>query len=231
MNDKKFYVYSIRSKTSGKAYYGSTNNFKRRRSQHLVLLRRGAHHSPHLQRAWDLYQQDDFVIEILHVFNNETDMLVCEKELIKDIRSTYNTSTEVDKCHMRGRKHSDETKEKLSKMFSGRAVSEETKILIRAARKNQIVRSGFKHSEDTKSKIRIARAKQISSNLGLKMTESAKQKMKFAKLGKEFPRVKVITPDGIFVGVKDAAKHFGVHVATIRYRVKVQTDGWSYASL
>jgi len=231
MNDKKFYVYSIRSKTSGKAYYGSTNNFKRRRTQHLVLLRRGAHHSSHLQNAWNLYQEHDFVIEILRVFDNETDMLLCEKDLIKDVRSTYNTSTEVDKCHMRGRKHSDETKQKLSKMFLGRFVSEETKNLIRAARKKQVVRSGFKHSEETKAKIRIARAKQVHTNIGVKMPESAKQKMSAAKLGKEFPRVKVITPDGIFVGVKDAARHFGVHVATIRYRVKVKTDGWSYASL
>lgn len=231
MTDAKFYVYEIRSQTSGKAYYGSTNNFGRRRSQHLQMLRRGTHHSAHLQNAWNAYQEHDFVIKILHTFDEEGAMLSCEKSLLLNLTKTYNVSSEVDKGHMRGRQHSQETKDKLSAMFKGKFVSPETKHKIRAARgKQTTTRQGVPHSEETKQKIKLARANQVSPN-GHTFSVAIRQKMSDAKIGKEYPRVKVVTPNGIFVGVKKAAEHFGVCPATIRYRVKVQIAGWSYESV
>lgn len=231
MNALGFCVYIIRSKTSGKAYYGSTNNFKRRRSQHLQSLRRGTHHSCHLQNAWNIYQESDFVMEVLHQFSNEAEMLACEKSFLVNIRNTYNVSTEVDKGHTRGRPRSDATKAKLSAMFKGRFLSEKTKELIRIARAKQVMtNAGIPLSEETKAKIKLARAKQISRK-GHKATEELRQKLSAAKKGKEYPRVKVVTPDGVYIGVKNAAKHYGINVATVRYRVKNNFLGWKYESL
>jgi hypothetical protein len=232
MKTPEFYVYTIRSKTSGKAYYGSTNNFKRRRNQHLQLLRRGTHHSAHLQNAWNAYQEHDFLIEILHTFATEADMLICEKSFLSDLTKTYNVSSEVDKGHTRGRPRSAETKAKLSAMFKGRFVSEETKAKIRAARAKQTPRrAGMTHSDLTKSIIKAKRALQVSTNKGRKFGKVARANMGAARIGKEYPRVRVLTPNGVFVGVKKAAEHFGINPATVRYRVKVKNTGWAYESI
>ena len=232
MADAKFYVYAIRSQTSGKAYYGSTNNFGRRRSQHLQMLRRGTHHSAHLQNAWNAYQEPDFVIELLYTFDTEHAMLACEKAFLCDLAKTYNVSSEVDKGHTRGRPRSAETKAKLSAILKGKFVSEETKAKIRLARAKQVnTRAGVPQSEKTKQKIKEKRALQINTRKGHKASLELRQKLSAAKLGKEYPRVKVVTPDGDFVGVKKAAEHFGVVPATVRYRIKVKTAGWSYESL
>jgi len=232
MNTPGFCVYTIRSKTSGKAYYGSTNNFKRRRSQHLQRLRRGTHHSSHLQNAWNIYQEPDFVIEVLHQFATETEMLACEKGFLANIGNTYNVSTEVDKGHTRGRPRSEATKAKLSAMFKGKFVSEETKERIRIARAKQVMtNAGIPHTEETKQLIREKRKLQTNTRKGHKASEELRQKLSAAKKGKEYPRVKVVTPDGVYIGVKDAAQHYGVNVATIRYRVKNNFSGWAYGSL
>jgi len=228
-----YVVYHIQSKTSGKAYYGSTTNFKRRTNQHTYLLHRNMHHSMHLQNAWNTYGQDDFLIEIIKIFENQEDMLSFEKSLLSDdLRKTYNVSTEVNKQHRLNRPHSAETKAKLSVLFKGRTVTEETKEKIRQARKLQSSPMiGRSHSEETKQKIRLARAKQPSPSKGMKYTEKQKQRMSLAKLGKEYPRIKVITPDGEFVGVKCAAQHYGLTTAAVRYRVKHNSFGWSHANL
>jgi group I intron endonuclease len=232
MNTLGFCVYAIRSKTSGKAYYGSTNNFNRRRSQHLQRLRRGTHHSSHLQNAWNIYQEFDFVIDVLYQFATEAEMLVCEKSFLVDIRNTYNVSTEVDKGHTRGRPRSNATKAKLSAMFKGRFVSEETKKLIRIARAKQVMtRAGIPHTEKTKQLIREKRKLQTNICKGHKASDELRQKLSLAKKGKEYPRVKVVTPNGVYIGVKNAAQHYGVNVATIRYRVKNNFAGWAYESL
>jgi group I intron endonuclease len=228
----KFCVYAIKSTTTGKAYYGSTHNFTRRCSQHLQMLRRGNHHSIHLQNAWNLYKESDFVIEVLQFFDAESDMLACEKAFLVNIKSTYNVSTEVDKGHTRGRPRSAATKAKLSAMFKGKVVSEETKERIRAARAKQgATRAGVPHTEETKVLIREKRKLQTNIRKGHKASADLRKKLSLAKLGKNYPRVKVVTPDGIFVGVDKAAKHFGVHVATVRYRVKNRMAGWTYESL
>lgn len=228
----KFCVYAIKSIVTGKSYYGSTINFTRRRSQHLQMLRRGNHHSSHLQNAWNLYKEPNFVIEVLQSFEVENDMLTCEKALLVNIKTTYNVSTEVDKGHTRGRPRSDATKAKLSAIFKGKVVSEKTKERIREARAKQgATRLGVPHTEETKTLIREKRKLQTNNGQGRKASADLRKKLSLAKIGKKYPRVKVVTPSGIFVGVDKAAEHFGVHAATIRYRVRNKTVGWTYESL
>jgi len=55
-------VYKILNITNNDAYVGSTINIKKR-------LNRGVHHSPHLQRAWDLYGMSNFIFEIVEECN------------------------------------------------------------------------------------------------------------------------------------------------------------------
>ena len=184
----KFCTYDIQCTVSGKSYYGSTSNFKKRISQHKYLLLRDRHHSAHLQKAWNKYGEATFEFSILKVFECVEMMLLAEKALIEaNLTLSYNVSTEVDKAHMLGRHHSEETKQKLRDMFLGKELSEETKIKIRTARAKQIMPKGRKCTPETIAKIKAKRALQVMKS-GWKMSEEAKKKMSLAKLGRKFPR-------------------------------------------
>lgn len=184
----EFCTYIIKCTTSGKNYYGSTSNFKKRVTQHKYLLLRNRHHSAHLQKAWNKYGETAFEFSILKFFEYAEMMLLAEKALLETyFKNSYNISTEVNKAHMLGRHHSEETKQKLREMFTGKEVSEETKIKIRAARAKQIMLKGRKCTPKTIAKIKAKRALQVMKS-GWKMSEEAKKKMSLAKLGRKFPR-------------------------------------------
>jgi group I intron endonuclease len=184
----EFCTYIIKCTTSGKNYYGSTSNFKKRIAQHKYLLLRNKHHSAHLQKAWNKYGEAAFEFSILKIFECTEMMLIAEKALLEaNLKLSYNVSTEVDKAHMLGRHHSEETKQKLRDMFLGKELSEETKIKIRTARAKQIMPKGRKCTPETIAKIKAKRALQVMKS-GWKMSEEAKKKMSLAKLGRKFPR-------------------------------------------
>lgn len=81
-------VYRIRNTVNGKLYVGSTASatFRRRWRQHVMDLRRGNHHSPHLQAAWNKYGEDAFEFEVLLECPPE-DCLRLEQECIDGFRS------------------------------------------------------------------------------------------------------------------------------------------------
>ena len=54
-------TYAIKNIVTGEAYVGSTANWRLRKNSHLHLLRKGAHHSVWLQRAWNKYGAQHFV--------------------------------------------------------------------------------------------------------------------------------------------------------------------------
>jgi group I intron endonuclease len=55
-------LYSIKHKGSGKQYIGSSVDIKGRITTHLKMLRRNEHHCDHLQRAWNLYGESEFIL-------------------------------------------------------------------------------------------------------------------------------------------------------------------------
>ena len=58
-------VYQIVNKINHKVYVGSTNDISSRWRQHKSMLKKGTHHSHHLQCAFRKYGEDAFNIEIL----------------------------------------------------------------------------------------------------------------------------------------------------------------------
>lgn len=95
-------VYCIRNIQNGKMYIGSTiNPFRIRWGCHKKRLRRGIHHSRHLQAAWNKYGENSFVFSVLEV----TEADVCRKRESFYIRQykTYNPKygyniADVDDC-------------------------------------------------------------------------------------------------------------------------------------
>ena len=61
-------VYQILNLKNNKFYIGSTGSkagFIKRWNDHQLLLKKNCHHSVHLQRAWDKYEVDAFVFEVI----------------------------------------------------------------------------------------------------------------------------------------------------------------------
>ena len=75
-------IYKIVCKPTGKAYFGSTKDWKPRKSQHLCCLRKGKHHSVHLQRAWNKYGEENF--EFVWVENVSPPMLLIVEQKYLD---------------------------------------------------------------------------------------------------------------------------------------------------
>lgn len=115
-NIKKQGVYAIRNLVNGKMYIGSTiNPFNKRWQCHKKRLRKGIHHSEHLQASWNKYGENNFCFEIIEI----TEPNRCREregyyiDLYHTLNPKFGYNTEVvdidgnTKC-------SEQTKEKLS---------------------------------------------------------------------------------------------------------------------
>lgn len=58
-------IYRIINIANGKSYIGSSRNIRKRFYMHLWQLRKGKHHSKHLQRAWNFFGDSEFYFAII----------------------------------------------------------------------------------------------------------------------------------------------------------------------
>lgn len=191
-------IYQIVNKVNGKKYVGSSNDIMKRWSLHKSLLNRKKHHSTHLQSAWDKHGKDKFIFEIIE--NVEDNSLLYEREQYwLDLYKTYNGEngyniSKDSKAATRGRTHSEETKQKISKAHKGKLRSdmtgpnniwfgkhlpEEIKRKIKEnhadCRKEKNAFYGKKHTVETKEKISKANK---GKYIGKIFSEETKQKMR-----------------------------------------------------
>lgn len=89
---KKAGTYMIQNVLNGHRYVGSTNNFKRRLNKHRSELRTNKHHSIPLQRAYNKYGEDKFVIVILEECQPIHDTLLFLEQKYLDLNPEYNCS-------------------------------------------------------------------------------------------------------------------------------------------
>lgn len=176
-------IYEIKNKINGNRYVGSSKNITYRFRKHREYLRKGNHFNNHLQNAWDKYGEDNFEFNIL--FECREEFLLIEEQKRLNKNPEYNIA-KYAMSPMRGRKHSDETKEKMSGVRKGRVVPEKTKVLMSlGSLGKQGTFTGRKHSEETKRKMseaqkghavsKEARKKLSEFNTGRKLTEGHKK--------------------------------------------------------
>lgn len=107
----------IRNTQNGKIYIGSTVSFRKRWQRHKCSLRKGGHHSKHLQRAWDKYGAAAFKFEIVEVVSNEND-LVAREQAYFDEFTPHNPEVGYNICPTAGNSlgttHTEEAKQKMS---------------------------------------------------------------------------------------------------------------------
>ena len=93
-------IYCITNLINKNIYLGSTNNFEKRKKQHLRDLRANRHHNIHLQRAYNLYGKNSFKFEILEQCKEE-DLLTLEQKYLDKYfdngKNCYNINCIADK--------------------------------------------------------------------------------------------------------------------------------------
>lgn len=68
-------IYCIRNLLNNDRYIGQSVHMETRKHDHLFALRRGTHFNPHLQHAYDVYGESNFVFEVLEE---------CAKEILSE---------------------------------------------------------------------------------------------------------------------------------------------------
>lgn len=63
-------IYCIRNLKSGKQYIGSTNDWDRRRYEHLINLKNNSHINDKLQRDWNKFGSSSFDFRMLKKFDD-----------------------------------------------------------------------------------------------------------------------------------------------------------------
>ena len=149
-------VYAIVNTVNGKAYIGSTTDVKRRWRQHQTGLRGDHHWNPHLQNSWNQYGEQAFGFVILEEGVPGSRLIQQEQRWLDKYlvaSGAYNCGV-VAASPMRGRKHSDETRCRMSEArqgkhhpFYGKSHSAETRRKISEACQ------GRRHSDEARRKI------------------------------------------------------------------------------
>lgn len=194
---KRSGIYAIINQVNKKMYIGSALNlYKRIFNEHVKDLNLNQHYNIHLQRAWNKHCEDNFYFKILEECEPQyllireqiwIDKFDFDKELFnicKKAGSPIGTKRSIEvKLKMRGRKHSESAKKKMSEAKKGKKIGARSKKY----RFNNKSLLGRKRPESVKKKISEGlkgnkNAVGNKNNLGNKHSEETKQKMREAKI-------------------------------------------------
>lgn len=175
-------IYEIRNLVNGKRYVGSALNFAHRWGKHLSQLRRGCHHSKHLQSSWDKHGQDAFEFRPL-IICARSHLITYEQIAMDCYRPEFNIRVKADSAL--GVKRSPEfiARVKASRAAAGGwSPSKETRQKISASLRG---RTGRKHSAESIEKIRVAQQARGTAHLqrlwdqkvGVPRTQEVREKL------------------------------------------------------
>jgi group I intron endonuclease len=198
-------IYKIVNLVNNKCYIGSTKDLKKRIRSHLGDLKRNKHHCIALQRAYNKYGKDNFIILPIWVCQEE-DRLQWEQIFMDEQKPEYNMA-KSSSAPMEGRKHSPETIEKFKNRpvkkgkdhhkFGSKWTDEHRSAILTARREKN-----YKHSSETRKK----------------MSETSKKLNRAADLKESIERQKRAVVDNLgnkFNSMVDAANFHGVSVQTV----------------
>lgn len=186
-------IYIIENIINGNIYIGQSTDIYKRFYEHRYRLSKKYHNNPKLQNAWLKYGGKNFNFRIIHECHRDK-LNIMETNYIEQYRKKFKlynlkdggsnpklskeTREKIRIANigrigtMLGKKHSEESKRKISEANKGRKMSEEHKKTLAEFNKNKIV------SEETREKIRQARKLQI-------ITDATKAKMSLTRKGKK----------------------------------------------
>jgi len=169
-------VYAILNTNTGKSYIGSSVDLRKRLLKHFDFLEKGGHHSLKLQNSWNKHGANAFDCKILELVGKE-DLLTREQFFLDFFKSSeeggYNISR-IAGSPMSGKKHSADTKQKMSERGKLRRHTEEEKKKIGEANSKRVWKkeSIEKMSNSLKE---LAKTRIDSDTLRLAKSEGSKQ--------------------------------------------------------
>jgi group I intron endonuclease len=216
-------IYQIRNIENNKLYIGSAKNFRIRYNDHKRKLKRNNHPNRYLQNVFNA-SPDKLLFSILEITNISNALSIEQKyiDLFYDNQQNcYNLCPKAGSAL--GRKHSIETKKKISSGNFGKIRSLETKIKLSVlAKQNRILMPlFFKPGKDNPM---YGKTGNLHHNYGKKHSKESIEKMRNAKIGKIYPATKVAKINinnneiiEIFNSVKDAVDNTGICNSGIRF--------------
>jgi group I intron endonuclease len=152
-------IYKIINVVNNKFYVGSAVNFSRRKTRHFSELRTQTHNNSKLQNAWNKYGEASFIFVVVEEVHNKLLLLEAENRWLKDHvgkEYCYNlgvdaiapmlgisgeasptwgrkrTPEELAAQSWKGKKHSEESKQKIRGALKGHHISTSTRAKISA---------------------------------------------------------------------------------------------------
>lgn len=205
-------LYEIINSFTGIRYVGSSSNILHRFHTHRSALKLGKHENAYLQNAWNKYGEEAFVFEII-CETTEDNKRVSEQRLLDGAmvsgEKLYNISPIAD-GGMTGRRHTEESKRKMSEKAKGRKLSEE--------RCRQIAETsrGRKHSEETKAKI-------SAGNKGVLRSVETLRRMSEAQMGKKRSKQAILKWKVTMAGREPTRSNLGKK-ASLETRLKMSAS-------
>lgn len=158
-------IYQIKNLVNDKIYIGSAVSLLKRQTNHFSDLTHKRHANIHLQRAHDKYGKENFTFEILFICPEE-DLIRLEQYCINNYEPEYNICrvagsslglirSEETKIKQRARKHTEESKLKMSISAKDKIISLETRQKMSNAQK------GKKKTAEHIRKVRLGSIKPV----------------------------------------------------------------------
>ena len=181
-------IYEIVNRVNGKRYIGSAVDIKRRWHRHLYLLRRGEHHSSHLQRAFAKYGEANFLFTVIERCER-SDLIEREQAALDRLSPEYNVLRFAGS--RLGSKASDETRSKMSETRTGKKMaprSEDNRRMIGDMQRGR-KRGPYKpRTAEHSAKISAALTGKKRGSYGPRgpLSEEARAKISAAKTGTKY---------------------------------------------
>lgn len=155
IDEKSCGVYIISNKVDSRIYIGSATKFRRRFLDHQEMLRKGKHHSKHLQAFVDKYGVDKLEFNLVYECSSRSSAYELEQILITKLKPKFNMTHKVFK-HMEGVKVSESVKTKVASSSYIRFKEQNYKFVEALIRLSQTITSNkelAKHLSVSESKV------------------------------------------------------------------------------
>jgi group I intron endonuclease len=167
-------IYKITNSINGKFYIGSSVDIRWRWYTHKYELSKGTHSNKYLQNAWNKYGEESFEFSIIS-FVKKNLLIDKEQQILNETKCYqrevgYNISRIANSPFL-GRRHTEESKRKISKSKLGKPRSEETKRKLSEAQKGKTI------PQETRDKISKTLKGRPSPMKGRKASKETREKM------------------------------------------------------
>lgn len=164
-------VYQLVNTVNDKCYIGSAFDLHKRKKEHFRALRGGYHYNSYLQRAYNKYGESVFSFHVICRCSVE-EVLKKEQFYIDKIQPEYNLAKSAA-SPMRGRKHTEQTKQKMAntwRKFLGTKEGEKWRALHTGD-------SSFAKTEHSRAKMREKAKAYYASEKGKQAVKDRRERM------------------------------------------------------